>query len=95
LEEGTRVPQRTLTLNNKRGLHARAATKLVNCGQQFNAHVKVHKGTKEANAANIMALLMLAAPLGTELIVTAEGDDAEQALDAIEALFDARFDEDQ
>ena len=42
-----------------------------------------------------MSLLMLAAPCGTELTVAAEGSDAEQALDAIEALFDARFDEDQ
>ncbi|NYS59245.1 HPr family phosphocarrier protein [Vreelandella salicampi] len=89
------MPKKTLTLNNRRGLHARAATKLVNCGQQFSAHIKVYKDTKEADAANIMALLMLAAPCGTELTVTAEGDDAEQALDAIEALFDARFDEDQ
>jgi len=47
-----------------------------------------------ADAANIMSLLMLAAPCGTELRVHAEGDDAEQALEAIEALFDARFDED-
>ncbi|MYL22728.1 HPr family phosphocarrier protein [Vreelandella massiliensis] len=89
------MPERTLTLTNKRGLHARAATKLVNCGQQFSARINVYKGAQKADAANIMALLMLAAPCGTELTVTAEGDDAEQALEAVQALFDARFDEDK
>ena len=89
------MPNRTLTLTNQRGLHARAATKLVKCGQQFSANIVVYKQQQKADAANIMSLLMLAAPCGTELTVAAEGSDAEQALDAIEALFDARFDEDQ
>jgi len=89
------VPERRLTLTNQRGLHARAATKLVQCSQQFEANVRVLKQHQEADAANIMALLMLAAPCGTELCIKAEGNDAEQALDAIQALFDARFEEDQ
>ncbi|RUR32355.1 HPr family phosphocarrier protein [Vreelandella andesensis] len=88
------MPERTLTLTNQRGLHARAATKLVTCSQQFSASIHVYKQQQMADAANIMSLLMLAAPCGTELRVHAEGDDAEQALAAIEALFDARFDED-
>ena len=89
------MPERILTLTNQRGLHARAATKLVKCGQQFTATIRVHKQQQVAEAANIMSLLMLAAPYGTELTIKAEGDDAEQALDAIQALFDARFEEDQ
>ncbi|OAZ92589.1 HPr family phosphocarrier protein [Halomonas sp. G11] len=89
------MPERRLTLTNQRGLHARAATKLVQCSQQFDANVRVYKQHQEADAANIMALLMLAAPCGTELCIKAEGDDAEQALDAIQSLFDARFDEDK
>ncbi|GHE22495.1 HPr family phosphocarrier protein [Halomonas urumqiensis] len=88
------MPQRQLTLTNKRGLHARAATKLVQCCQPFTARVTVKRGGQEADAANIMSLLMLAAPCGTELCVIAEGEDADAALEAIEALFDARFDED-
>ncbi|XGA78910.1 HPr family phosphocarrier protein [Halomonas sp. CH40] len=88
------MPERTLTLTNKRGLHARAATKLVTCCQPFDACIKVSKGAQEADASNIMALLMLAAPCGTQLNIKAEGDEAEQALEAIEALFTARFDED-
>ena len=89
------MPQRHLILTNKRGLHARAATKLVQCCQPFNARIHVANGPMQGDAANIMSLLMLAAPCGTELTVTAEGDDAEEALDAIQALFDARFYEDQ
>ncbi|MFO7908847.1 HPr family phosphocarrier protein [Vreelandella aquamarina] len=88
------MPERTLTLTNKRGLHARAATKLVTCCQAFDACIKVSKGTQEADASNIMALLMLAAPCGTQLEFKAEGSEAERALEAIEALLDARFDED-
>lgn len=88
------MPERILTLTNQRGLHARAATKLVTCGQRYTAKIRVYKQQQVADAANIMSLLMLAAPCGTELTINAEGDDAEQALDAIQALFDDRFEED-
>ncbi|MBP5980986.1 MAG: HPr family phosphocarrier protein [Halomonas sp.] len=87
------MPERTLTLTNQRGLHARAATKLVTCAQQFKSRVYVYKQTQKADAANIMSLLMLAAPCGTALTVEAVGDDAEAALDALASLFEARFDE--
>jgi phosphotransferase system HPr (HPr) family protein len=88
------VPCRKLILTNKRGLHARAATKLVQCCQPFNARIIVSRGPQQADANNIMALLMLGAPCGTELEVSAAGEDAEAALEAIEALFEARFEED-
>ncbi|WP_346798905.1 HPr family phosphocarrier protein [Halomonas sp. Bachu 37] len=88
------MPERKLTLINRRGLHARAATKLVQCTQGFKARVSVRKGEMEADAANIMALLMLAAPCGTELTVQAEGEDADQALEAVQTLVESRFDED-
>ncbi|ALM52106.1 HPr family phosphocarrier protein [Halomonas huangheensis] len=88
------MPSRQLTLTNKRGLHARAATRLVQCCQPYQSSVTVRHGTLCGDASNIMSLLMLAAPCGTELTIEAEGDDAEAVLDALEALFDARFDED-
>ncbi|QJQ96445.1 MULTISPECIES: HPr family phosphocarrier protein [Halomonadaceae] len=87
------MPSRYLTLINKRGLHARAATRLVQCCHAFTAKVTVSHESRHADAANIMSLLMLAAPCGTVLRLQAEGDDADQALDALEALFEARFDE--
>lgn len=89
------MPRKTLTLSNRRGLHARAATRLVACCQPFESKVHLYKGTQQADACNIMALLILAAPCGTELTVHAEGEDADEALKAVEALFNARFDEDQ
>lgn len=85
---------RSLTLINKRGLHARAATRLVQCSQRFAARITVHHGERQGDADNIMSLLMLAAPCGTELVIEAEGDDENAALDAIDALFERRFDED-
>jgi phosphotransferase system HPr (HPr) family protein len=88
------MPQRELTLVNKRGLHARAATKLVQCCQPFDAKVVVTHQGREADAANIMALLMLAAPCGTVLNLRAEGPEANAVLDALEALFESRFQED-
>lgn len=88
------MPSRLLTLTNKRGLHARAATKLVQCCQNYQASVRVHHQGREADAANIMSLLMLAAPCGSVLDIRAEGEEATATLDALEALFDARFDED-
>nr|WP_264477780.1 HPr family phosphocarrier protein [Halomonas malpeensis] len=83
-----------MTLLNQRGLHARAATKLVTCAQRFESQVHVYKHGQKADAANIMSLLMLAAPCGTTLTVEARGSDADATLDAIQALFEARFDED-
>ncbi|MGB8712811.1 MAG: HPr family phosphocarrier protein [Onishia taeanensis] len=88
------MPRRELTLVNKRGLHARAATKLVQCCQAYKACVTVYHQGRDADAANVMALLMLAAPCGSALEIHAEGDDAEAVLAAVEALFEARFDED-
>ena len=85
---------RKLTLNNRRGLHARAANKLVQCCQPFDAQITVSHAERQADGANIMSLLMLAAPCGTELRIEAEGQDAEAALQALEALFEARFEED-
>lgn len=87
------MPRRKLTLINKRGLHARAATRLVQCCQPFASRVTIHHGDQQADAANIMSLLMLAAPCGSELTLEADGEDGEAVLDALEALFEARFDE--
>ena len=87
------MPQRDLTLTNKRGLHARAATKLVQCCQPYDARIIVNHQGREADAANIMSLLMLAAPCGSVLTLQAEGPQAEEALDALESLFGARFHE--
>lgn len=95
MRKGMAMRSRELTLTNKRGLHARAATKLVNCCAPFAATVMVSHGERRANATNVMALLMLAAPCGTSLIIDVEGEHADEAMIAITALFEARFEEDE
>lgn len=91
----TETLQRTLTIRNKLGLHARAATKLAQLTHQFDARIKVKQGTQEVDASSVMCLLLLASGQGKEILVTAEGSEAEQALDAVTQLIEARFDEDQ
>ncbi|PTC00592.1 HPr family phosphocarrier protein [Thalassospira xiamenensis] len=91
----TQSIQRTLTIRNKLGLHARAATKLAQLTHQFDAQIKVKQGTQEVDASSVMCLLLLASGQGKEILVTAEGSEAQDALDAVTQLIEARFDEDQ
>ena len=87
------MQQIEVTLINKLGLHARAAAKLVNTATSFSSSITIKKGAQSANGKSIMAVMMLAASCGTELTVSAEGDDQQDALNAIEKLVLDRFDE--
>jgi phosphocarrier protein len=78
---------------NKRGLHARAAAKLVNLAEQFSANVEIIKDGQAVSARSIMGLMMLGAGIGCTVRLTAEGFDAREALDAIAALIEAGFHE--
>jgi phosphocarrier protein HPr len=78
---------------NKRGLHARAAAKLVNLAEQFSANVEVAKDGQSVSARSIMGLMMLGAGIGSTVRLSAEGFDAKEALDAIAALIEAGFHE--
>lgn len=82
-----------VTVVNKLGLHARAATKLVNCASKFDAEVTLKRGAREINAKSIMGVLTLAASIGTELVVTCDGPDKEDALGSIMELINDRFGE--
>lgn len=86
--------QRELTIINKLGLHARAAAKLVNLASGFSCDIQVEKDGRQVSGKSIMGVLMLAAAKGSTITVSADGEDAETALDAIEALVKHRFDED-
>ena len=86
---------RTVTIVNRLGLHARAATRLVNCASGFKATVQVVKGTRRVNGKSIMGILTLAAGPGTDIVIEAEGSDAAQALDAVAALIGDRFGEEE
>ena len=78
---------------NKRGLHARASAKLVEAAARFGAEITVSKDGHCVDARSIMGLMLLAAPLGSEVEITAEGEDAKPALTAILALIEAKFGE--
>mgnify|MGYP000073367700 CR=1 FL=1 len=84
---------RTVTIQNKLGLHARAATKLAQLAQKFSANVIIKQANKSANADSVMALLMLASNQGKDVTVEAKGDDAELAVEEICQLISNKFDE--
>jgi phosphocarrier protein len=80
---------------NKLGLHARAASRLVNCASGYASEIRLVKGTRAVNAKSIMGVLTLAAAKGSELLIEAEGADQKQALEALTTLIEGRFGEDE
>jgi len=80
-------------LINRLGLHARAAAQLVQTANRFKADVVVAKDGEEVNGKSIMGLLMLAAPVGSQLQITVTGDDAENAMQALRTLINDGFGE--
>jgi phosphocarrier protein HPr len=83
-----------MIIQNKLGLHARAAAKLVNVAHRFTADVVIHTHKLSAHTKSIMGLMMLSATYGTSIELSAqEGSDAEEAIKAIEALIQRKFDE--
>lgn len=85
--------ERTITIVNKRGLHARASARFVQCVERFDAEVRVARDGYAVGGTSIMGLMMLAAGNGAEIRVTAQGPQAEEALQAIEELVAGRFGE--
>jgi phosphocarrier protein HPr len=92
-DAGASVIVRHLTITNKRGLHARAAAKLVTTAEQFGASVDVAKDGQTVSARSIMGLMMLGAGQGSKVTVSAEGWDAKEALDAVASLIESGFHE--
>lgn len=85
---------RDCRLVNERGLHARAAGKLVRLVEEYDAEVTLSRDGETVGADSIMELLLLAAPMGSTVTVAAQGGDAEAALHAVCALIENGFDED-
>ncbi|MDZ4736605.1 MAG: HPr family phosphocarrier protein [Rhodospirillaceae bacterium] len=84
---------RNVRIRNERGLHARAAAKLVQTLSTFDAEVTVENDGMSISGRSIMGLMMLAAGPGTILLLTAKGPDAKAALTALAALVDSGFGE--
>ena len=86
------LPEITLIIRHAVGLHARPATLFVKIAKQFASNITVYYKDKEANAKSIMKILMLGADFGAEVTIRAEGEDAEQALKALQDLVESNFD---
>ena len=85
--------EKTLIIENKLGLHARAATKLAQLCQKFESSVTVSLNGNSADANSIMGLMLLAGSQGKTVTVVTEGVDAEMTLQSICQLFSDKFDE--
>jgi phosphocarrier protein HPr len=91
--EGEMVLRQTLTIKNSRGLHARAAAKLVTLAERFSACLHVSRDGQRVPACSIMGLMMLGAGQGSRVEIEAEGWDAKEALEAVAGLVEAGFHE--
>jgi phosphocarrier protein HPr len=85
---------RDFTISNKLGLHARPSAQLTQTASRFVADIHVSRAGRRVNAKSIMGVMMLAAGQGSTVTVEAEGEDAEQAVQAIGRLIDEGFGED-
>jgi phosphocarrier protein len=82
-----------VTIINRAGIHARPAAVLVQAAKDFSSNIYFEKDDDRINAKSIMGILTLAATYGTELKIIADGEDEEQAVQAIARLFESKFEE--
>jgi phosphocarrier protein len=87
------MPERTVTIVNKLGLHARPAAEIVKTAARFKCEITIIRDELEVNGKSIMGVMMLAAECGSTILIRAEGEDADAALDALAALVAAKFGE--
>ena len=87
------MAERTVTLVNRRGLHARASAKFVTLAAGQSASVEVEKDGSRVTGTSIMGLMMLGAAMGDTITIRAEGDGADAAVDALTALVEDAFGE--
>jgi len=87
------MPQATVTISNKLGLHARASAKLTKLAGSFPCEVWMSKGDRRINAKSIMGVMMLAAGLGSEVVLDTQGEQDAEALAALLALIHDKFGE--
>jgi phosphocarrier protein len=89
------VARGTFVVQNQLGLHARAATKLVQLASQFPCDIVVSRDGQSANAKSVMGVLLLCGSKGTKLGITASGERAEEAVQRLGQLIDGKFGEAQ
>ena len=87
------MPERTVKIVNKLGLHARPAAEIVKTAARFKSNITIIRDDLEVNGKSIMGVMMLAAECGASILLRADGEDAEQAIDAIATLIANKFGE--
>jgi phosphocarrier protein HPr len=93
-DKGLPVLSREIEILNTRGLHARASAKFVKCAEIFDADIKVTRDGQTVPGTSIMGLMMLAAQMGSTILIEASGREAEAAVEALSRLIASRFGED-
>jgi phosphocarrier protein len=83
----------TARISNRLGLHARASAKLTKLAGSFRCEVHLSRNGRRVNAKSIMGVMMLAAGMGTEVLIETDGPDEAQAMEALRALIDGKFGE--
>jgi len=86
--------KKELEIINQRGLHARAASKLVNVVKKYKSVVTVSKNDQKVTGSSILGVMMLAAGLGDKIIFEVMGEDEQESFEAIKILVNNKFDED-
>jgi phosphocarrier protein HPr len=84
-----------VVIRNKKGLHSRASALFAKCAERYDAEIRVTKENQSANGGSILGLLMLAADKGSTITIVTEGQEAEDAIDALVALVENKFNEDE
>ncbi len=87
------MPQQTIEIVNKLGLHARAASKFVDAAKSFGSQVKLSFRDQVVDGKSIMSVMLLAAPVGSQIVLEVTGKDEDEALAALGALIDSGFGE--
>jgi phosphocarrier protein HPr len=87
------MQERTVTIINKLGLHARAAAKFVTTASSFSSSIDLSRDGQRVNGKSIMGVMMLAASRGTELLIMTRGTDEVEAADSLVTLVEDRFGE--
>jgi len=87
------MKKKDLLIENKLGLHARAAAQIVKAASGYSAKILLSKDGIEVDGKSIMGIMMMAAAKGSTVLVSAEGDDEEKALEGMERLFKDKFGE--
>ncbi|HEY7897162.1 MAG: HPr family phosphocarrier protein [Gemmatimonadales bacterium] len=87
------MAERTVTIVNKNGVHARPAAEIVKTAGKFASNVTIVRDDLEVNGKSIMGVMMLAAECGSAIILRATGPDADEAIEALAQLVAAKFGE--